>query len=300
VLSLFAAAVFAVDTGYKTKIITSAPQTIRVKDGQIITIKNFTQDQDSGNGRGVIDAGLPPPSPTPTPTIPVPTPTPTPNSTDLTATKSDDVSGHATVSPWTWTIRIANGGAVAATFTSGQIILTDNLPNTNVTYGSLQVTNLNGITTVGATINCAIDASDTLTCTVSGTSVTIAGGGSFDVSIRATPTAAGTFINPSPAGVCAVDPGNVITESDESNNTCFDTVISTNTTPTPTPTPTATASPIKAGVLTAALPGEYIKPLVIAGPATLTIDPVSGATLAITYKKSLQLIQATPTPTASP
>src|SRR5256885_16035178 len=83
-LFLFTAAVLAVDTGFKTRFITSATQTIKVKDGQFITIKSFTQDRDVGSGRGVLGAGLPPPSP------PVPTATPTPSSTDLTATKTDN------------------------------------------------------------------------------------------------------------------------------------------------------------------------------------------------------------------
>src|SRR5947209_17639260 len=111
-LFLFTAAVLAVDTGFKTRLITSATQTIKVKDGQFITIKSFTQDQDVGSGRGVLGAGLPPPSPTPTPTV---APTATPSSTDLTATKTDNSGAHTTFpASWTWTMHVANVGSGAA------------------------------------------------------------------------------------------------------------------------------------------------------------------------------------------
>jgi hypothetical protein len=147
-LFVFAAAALAVDTAYKTRLITTATLTINVREGKYITIRNFTQDKDVGLPRGAIVVGVPPPTPTPSPTPTPPTPTPT-------------------------------------------------------------------------------------------------------------------------------------------------------ATPPPTPTP----APITATVLTAALlkspPLEFVKPIIIAGPATLTIEPVPGATLAITYRKSLQPSQPTPTPTAT-
>src|ERR1700757_1028920 len=134
-LFVFTAAALAFESGYKTRIIKSATLTINVKDGQIITIRNFTQDQDVGQ-RGVVTVGIPAPSPTPTPT-PTPTaaPTPTPTSTDLIAVKTDSVGGQATFpNSWTWTIHVANGGNTAANFALFQTILTDNLPNNNITY----------------------------------------------------------------------------------------------------------------------------------------------------------------------
>ena len=74
-------------------------------------------------------------------------------------------------------------------------------------------------------------------------------------------------------------------------------------TPTPTPTPSPTPTQIKTIVLAAAIngssPAEFIKPVVIAGPAVLTVEPVSGAILSITYRKEDQPIQPTPTPTAT-
>lgn len=289
----FAAVVLAVDTDYKTKIITSATLTIRVKDGQFLTIRNFTQDQDSGNGRGVIDAGLPAPSPTPTPTptaTSTPIPSPTPTSVDLIATKTDNAGGHGTFpNAWIWKIHIANRGNTDATFALFDVILTDNLPDANLTYGPPSVTNATANVTNSSAINCNISGSD-LTCSANDT-ITIGAGGSFDVSFTVTPSIAGTFVNPRALGNCTVDPNNVITEADETNNTCSDTVSSSSPIP---------GTILNAGILTAALPGEFIKPMMIAGPATLTIDPVSGAKLTISYKKSLQPIPvptSTPTPT---
>ncbi len=246
----FAAAALAVDTQFKTRFITSATLTIHVKDGQYITIKNFTQDQDVGSGRGVIDAGLPPPSPTPSP---IPTPTSTPSSTDLTATKTDNVGGHTTFpGPWTWTIHVANVGGAAANFTSGQTILSDSLPNANITYGSPLVSNQSGVTTISASINCAIDGSFNLTCSVSGTQVVIGSAGSFDVSFTATPTAAGGFANPRPAGACS---STQTTSSQKLTRAITPTVTrwSAIAPPNAYPDATATPTPIKAGVLTAAL-----------------------------------------------
>jgi len=158
--SIFVAVALATDTSFKTRLITSATLTIHVRDGVLLTIKNFTQDNDTGE-RGVIVVGtFPPAPPTPTPT-PAPTPTPT--------------------------------------------------------------------------------------CT------------------------------PTP---CPSTP-----------------------TPTPSPTPTPTPTPIFGNVLTASISGtssassaEFVNEVVIAGPAVLTIDPVPGATLSVTYRKSLQPSRPTPTP----
>lgn len=301
--SIFVAVALALDTSFKTRLVTTATLTIKVKDGQYITIKNFTQDNDVGQ-RGLIKAGVPAASPTPTL---APTPTPTPSSTDLTATKTDNVGGHTVFpGPWTWTIHVANVGGAAANFTSGQTILSDNLPNANVTYGPVQVSTLSS-GTISGTINCTIAAND-LTCTMSQFGfLTINPGGSFDVSFTVTPTAAGTFANPRGGGSCSVDPNNVVTEASENNNTCSDTVATNSNSPTPTPTPTATLAPVFGTVLTASLAevstavtNDYNLPITIAGPATLTIDPVAGATLSVTYRKHLQPIQPTSTATPTP
>lgn len=295
-ISIFAGVALAF-SDYKTRFIISSTLTIHVKEGRYIVIRNFTQDKNVGQ-RGVIVAGVIPSTPTPTPTptpSPTPVPTPTPNSFDLTATKSHNPSGNITSQnpSWTWTIHVANGGGTDANF-SGQDILRDNLPNnSNITYTqpSNPVTNQVNITG-GNSISCTISNSD-LFCSALN-NVTIGAGGSFDVSFTATATA-GTYANPRGGGNCKVDPDNDVTEANENNNTCADTVVANLPNPTPTP--------IFAGVLTAAItslsPKEYIKPIIVAGPATLTIDPIPGATLAITYKKYVQPIQPTPTSTVT-
>jgi hypothetical protein len=71
-------------------------------------------------------------------------------------------------------------------------------------------------------------------------------------------------------------------------------------TPTATPTPTPTPTPPPRAVLTATLidpgtsPPEFIRPVTIAGPATVTVAPVPGGKLFITYRK---FSEPTPTPT---
>ena len=65
------------------------------------------------------------------------------SSSDLTVTKTNDASGGVTAvgAPWTWTLHVANSGPSAAAFTSGQVILSDNLPNATVSYGAVSVAN---------------------------------------------------------------------------------------------------------------------------------------------------------------
>jgi hypothetical protein len=148
---------------------------------------------------------------------------------DLTATKSDNVSGATTLgNPWTWKIHLANLGNADATFADGKTILTDDLPSSTISYGTATVSGATGVTG-GANVSCSISGGDTLTCVASGGPVTLASGtGAFDVSVTATPSAIGTFANPRSGGSCATDPGNVVAESNEANNSCSDTVIVSN------------------------------------------------------------------------
>jgi len=141
---------------------------------------------------------------------------------DLTATKANNVGGAANVgAPWTWTITLANAGALAATFANGQIALIDNLPNTGVTYGAPTVTPSGG---TSGPIACAVDFSVRLACFATGGAVTLPSGGSFQVSLTATSTMAGTYANPRAGATCAVDPNGGVAESMETNNACTDTV----------------------------------------------------------------------------
>jgi uncharacterized repeat protein (TIGR01451 family) len=138
---------------------------------------------------------------------------------DLTLTKANNVGGSAvTGQAWTWTLHASNTGA-PATFTAGQTILSDNLPSANLVYGPVTVQNVSNITG-SANISCAI-ASNDLTCTANGGSVTFAsnvGASGFDVVFSATPQAPGTYQNPRAGGSAQIDPVNAVVESNEGNN----------------------------------------------------------------------------------
>jgi len=149
---------------------------------------------------------------------------------DLTATKANSLGPSGAFTPlananWTWTITVANSNAsnsAPAVFAAGQTILSDNLPNTNISYGSATVGSFSNITN-SANISCGI-SSNVLSCGASGAAVTIGAGGSFQVSFPATATAGGSYVNPA-AGICAVNPGEVVPEFNFSNNSCSDSVI---------------------------------------------------------------------------
>src|ERR1043165_3964664 len=139
---------------------------------------------------------------------------------DLTLSKANNVSGSAVVGQsWNWTLTAANTGA-PATFTAGQVILSDNLPNSNLNYGTPTVQNVSNITG-SANISCSIVSND-LTCTANGGSVTFAsniGASNFDVVFSATAQAAGSYQNPRTGGGTAqVDPNSVVVESNDGNN----------------------------------------------------------------------------------
>jgi trimeric autotransporter adhesin len=157
------------------------------------------------------------------------TASPTIQCPDLTATKTDSVSGVTQLvnggscppQCWTWTITVSNTGVGFGSFSSGQTILSDNLPNSGVSYGTVTTTPVSGIS---GTISCSINGSDDLTCTASG-AVQLAAGSSFTVSFAATPSAVTTFANPRVSGSCGVDPDGKVSESNEANNSCSDSVV---------------------------------------------------------------------------
>jgi hypothetical protein len=175
----------------------------------------------SGNGNFCASNGGNPPSCNEsTPWTPVGTVTPT--APHLTVVKSDNVNHSGTIgSPWTWAIVVGNNGTGPATFPSASTILKDNLPSTNITYGSPTNPATDAAGTTG-TATCAISA-NVLTCTASGGAVVIPVGGTLTVSFTATASAAGTYVNP-PSGtgnVCEADPANV---TGGGSPTCSDTV----------------------------------------------------------------------------
>ncbi|MBN2085066.1 MAG: hypothetical protein JW748_07550, partial [Anaerolineales bacterium] len=136
---------------------------------------------------------------------------------DLTVAKSNDTSGNAEVGvSFNWTLTVANGGTIDATFTNTQTILRDPLP-AGPAYGAPAAGDFILITNDGY-IGCSI-ISDVLTCTADGADVTIGAGGSFTVTFSATPAAPGVLDN-----TATVDPDSAIAESDEGNNTGSDSV----------------------------------------------------------------------------
>ena len=143
---------------------------------------------------------------------------------DLTAAKSNNVGGITALgNPFQWTVTVANSGDADAAFTDGQNILTDDLPNSTISYGIPSVANATDVANWGD-IGCQIVA-QTLTCSVSGDDVTIgAATGSFDVQFSADPSAIGIFDNPRAGGRCQVDPDGHIIEGNEDNNTAADSV----------------------------------------------------------------------------
>src|ERR1700752_2364054 len=120
---------------------------------------------------------------------------------DLTLSKANNTSNDAvTGEPWNWTLTATNAGA-PATFTAGQTIFSDNLPNSNLVYGTPTVQNVSNITG-SANISCSITSND-LTCVANGGSVTFdsnIGVSKFDVVFSATPQATGSYQNPRTGG----------------------------------------------------------------------------------------------------
>lgn len=131
-----------------------------------------------------------------------------------------------------WKLHVANTGTANAVFDKNNEILRDDMPSTGVgIYGAPSVLNLTGVTVVGS-ISCTQGGSknENLICKVSGTngdSVTMAPDSFFDVFVDVNPTSVGALSNPRANGKCGVDKyytEDQVTESNESNNACSDTV----------------------------------------------------------------------------
>jgi LPXTG-site transpeptidase (sortase) family protein len=133
-------------------------------------------------------------------------------SPDLTVNKTNAISGSGLVGvPFTWTITVTNSGTAAATFTDGQVVVSDTLPD-GATYGSPDSGEVPNLV-------CAIN-SGVFSCAASEGSVSLAAGASIQVSFSATPSTYGSIPN-----TAVADPENVITEGNESNNSDSDTVV---------------------------------------------------------------------------
>ncbi len=142
---------------------------------------------------------------------------------ELSIVKTNDLVSSALVGyPFTWNLQVLNGSSSGlAQFATGQVLLTDALP-AGPTYGTPSVT-MGAIQPGGlGMIGCSI-TSNVLTCTANEGAVTLPTGSIFTVSFSVTPSGAGTLVNPS-GGVCQVDPNGLITESNEGNNNCANSV----------------------------------------------------------------------------
>lgn len=144
---------------------------------------------------------------------------------DLTITKTNNVGDVAAIGQaFTWTLRVQNGGLGTATFYNNEEILRDDRPSATP-YGAPTIV-YSG--TTGA-IDC--NESDSsggiarrLTCEADGT-VTMPAGSYIDVSFTATPAALGVLTNPRVDRYCHVDGDTTITESNEGNNNCSNSVV---------------------------------------------------------------------------
>ncbi|MEO1088406.1 MAG: hypothetical protein AAFY88_29590, partial [Acidobacteriota bacterium] len=99
---------------------------------------------------------------------------------DLTASKSNSVAGATELAAgaFDWTVVVSNGGDGDATFSNGQVILLDNLPSSNVAYGTPSVVTAN----VSGTVDCSISNSN-LTCAANGAVTFTAGTGQLTVGV---------------------------------------------------------------------------------------------------------------------
>ena len=152
---------------------------------------------------------------------------------DLTAVKSNDAGGTVDAgATFTWKIDITNQGQGQAIFKNGQTLLRDALPSSAL-YGTPVVNAGSGVTNA-AKLVCAVNA-NVLTCKASGASVTLDPSAVLSVSFSATPGQSGALVNPT-GGVCRVNSNNVVSEDDETNNDCADSLTVSALNPTVTST----------------------------------------------------------------
>jgi hypothetical protein len=151
---------------------------------------------------------------------------PTPTQPDLISSKTNNIVAVSFVYPFIWKIRVQNSGSATASFSNTQELLKDERTSTGVSSyasGSFLATAGGGAT---GTVNCTASGTNNrdLTCTASG-NVSIPAGGYFDISYPVTPTTSGTLDNPRSGAICKADRNTVVTESNETNNDCSNSVI---------------------------------------------------------------------------
>lgn len=139
----------------------------------------------------------------------------TPAGPDLRINKVAKVGANAVTSvtepnsAFDWVLTLSNQGTTTASFPSGATILTDELPTSGATYVVSQS---------NSNVLCSI-TSNVLSCSASGVKA-LGAGNNMVVTVNVTPTGAGTLTNPRSGGTCAIDPGNSVAETNESNNAC--------------------------------------------------------------------------------
>jgi LPXTG-site transpeptidase (sortase) family protein len=132
------------------------------------------------------------------------------NLPDLQVTKENDTSDVVLINtPFIWTLTVSNPSAVDAVFEDGETILRDPLP-AGAAYSVL---------TNPANTACTIDGSRVLTCSASGSQITVSNSGSLVFTIQVTPSVGGSLDN-----TVTVDHGSLIAEVNETNNTASDSV----------------------------------------------------------------------------
>lgn len=143
---------------------------------------------------------------------------------DLSVTKTNDLTGNIGYinEQFNWKIRIDNTGFSDAIFNENEIIFSDILPNTNVNYGAITI---NTHDVAGSNeIICSIN-SYTLSCKVKNRkTVIIKKDGYIEINIPTTFSENSTYSNPRLENGCVVDPNTDVTEADEQNNYCSNTV----------------------------------------------------------------------------
>ena len=145
------------------------------------------------------------------------------NLPDLTATKTNNVAGNATVNQaFTWTIHVQNSGAATAIFSNNQDVLWDERPSAGVSsYGTPSVT------TSGTTgsFDCTQSGTNNrdIVCEANGAAAMPAGS-YIDIAYTVVPSAVGTLNNPRSGESCTADNNNVVAESNEGDNNCSDSV----------------------------------------------------------------------------
>lgn len=143
-------------------------------------------------------------------------------SPDLTISKSNNSSnesiGAIDGASWEWFVTVSNLGDGDAVFGVGNVVFSDQFPTSNISYSSLGGS---GFINVSGYVDCSVTSGFLMSCYTDpfDTGTIGARTGEMTMYMTATTTVAGTYTNPT-GGNCRVDPGDVIIESDETNNDC--------------------------------------------------------------------------------